>query len=405
MSGDPGSWELAVELRPWQVGALQEWLKHRRGIVSVATGAGKTIFAERCMIEFFAQFRTGQVLILVPTIALLDQWFTALTVDLGVDPSTIAVFSGQERSREPGTINLAVLNTARRLAPIVGSSGGPAMLIVDECHRAATPQNSKALTGHYAAALGLSATPERAYDEGLETYVEPVVGPIIYQYPYQQALADGVLSPVKMVNVRIDLLTSERERYDRLSARIAREFSQSANRDQDVLRNLLIRRASVATNAVMRVPVTVRIVDGERQKRCIVFHESVRAANLIAKNLKVRGHRVGVYHTGLGPPLRRSNLSLFRRGILDVLVTCRALDEGIDIPEASVAVIASGSASERQRVQRLGRVLRPAYGKTDATIYTLYATDVETRRLQAEAEALGGVSNVTWIKSGMSASR
>jgi superfamily II DNA or RNA helicase len=77
-------------------------------------------------------------------------------------------------------------------------------------------------------------------------------------------------------------------------------------------------------------------------------------------------------------------------------VCCRALDEGINVPETAIAILASSTASIRQRVQRLGRVLRPAHGKEFADIYTIYASDTEESRLTAEAENLGEICKVTW---------
>lgn len=97
--------------------------------------------------------------------------------------------------------------------------------------------------------------------------------------------------------------------------------------------------------------------------------------------------------------MRRENLRLYRRGVFDVLVTCRALDEGFNVPETQVAVVASSTASSRQRIQRLGRVLRPSPGKEEAKIYTIYATQLEQERLLREASALAEVSSVTWMRS------
>ena len=84
------------------------------------------------------------------------------------------------------------------------------------------------------------------------------------------------------------------------------------------------------------------------------------------------------------------------RGIFDVLISCRALDEGMNVPETRVAVIASSTASQRQRIQRFGRVLRPAEGKDGAIIYTLFATKQERNRLQKEATEFEGIAQVTW---------
>jgi superfamily II DNA or RNA helicase len=87
---------------------------------------------------------------------------------------------------------------------------------------------------------------------------------------------------------------------------------------------------------------------------------------------------------------------MFRKGVVDILVTCRALDEGANIPETELAIVAAATASQRQRIQRLGRVLRPAKGKTRATVFTLYATDIERRRLKTEQNQLGEFVSVSW---------
>ncbi len=82
-----------------------------------------------------------------------------------------------------------------------------------------------------------------------------------------------------------------------------------------------------------------------------------------------------------------------------MLVTCRALDEGFNVPETEVGIIAASTATQRQRIQRMGRVLRPANGKDGATVYTLVATDPEVARLKKEEKELEGVANVTWAKA------
>ena len=108
--------------------------------------------------------------------------------------------------------------------------------------------------------------------------------------------------------------------------------------------------------------------------------------------LRKRNHSACIYHSKLAPNWRRDNLRLFRQGVFDVLVSCRALDEGMNVPETTVAIIASSTASHRQRIQRLGRVLRPARGKDHAIHYTLFATEQEQRRLANEEASLEGVA-------------
>src|SRR5437879_2326790 len=106
-------WRLAVEPRSWQSAAFEQWKKGLRGVVSVVTGAGKTAFAQMCMLEFRLRYPTGRFLIVVPTTALLDQWYVSLEEDLGVLPDEITTYSGEHRSTAPGVVSLLVINTAR----------------------------------------------------------------------------------------------------------------------------------------------------------------------------------------------------------------------------------------------------------------------------------------------------
>jgi len=82
--------------------------------------------------------------------------------------------------------------------------------------------------------------------------------------------------------------------------------------------------------------------------------------------------------------------------MVSVLVTCRALDEGANVPEANIAIIARSTSSTRQRIQRLGRVLRPAAKKSAATVYTLFTGEDEREQLANEARGLEGVARIVW---------
>ncbi len=392
------SWSLTLKPRRWQSEALSIWKHDLRGIVAVVTGGGKTLFGEMCIEEFLRRYPHGRVIVVVPTTALLDQWFLSLQDDLQVPPARIATYSGEGRTEEPGLINLVVINTARLIGESL-SVGSDTFLIVDECHRAGSPENARALYGIHRAALGLSATPERDYDEGLEQYVVPTLGEIIFRYTYEDARRDGVISPFDLVNVGVDLLLSEQTVYDSLTRRIAIAASKvEAGEDDSGLKRLLTKRASISANARMRIPAALKLVDLVRGQRTIVFHERVQAANSLHRLLLERGYSSTIYHTGINPVVRRDNLRLFRKGLFDVMVCCRALDEGLDVPEASAAVIASSTASNRQRIQRLGRVLRPAPGKERATVYTIYATAVEEQRLRIESARLADTASIEWLR-------
>ena len=392
------AWSLRHEPRDWQQSAFEAWVaNNHRGIVEVVTGGGKTVFAELCMLQFVRSYPNGKVVIVVPTTALLDQWYVSLREELGVQDGQIATYSGEGRPGRSAQVNIMVLNTAREAAPLI-SREAPVFLIVDECHRAGSPENAKALRGDHASALGMSATPQRDYDEGLNEFLIPGLGPVIFEYGYNEAARDGVIAPFNLINVRVDLLPDEEEEYHSLTRRAHRAMRASDNAagTDPRVKRLLQRRGRVVALASVRVPVAVRIASDSRTEKVLVFHEAIEPAERIHELLTHRSLSSTIYHSRIPPAIRRDNLRLFRRGAFDVLVSCRALDEGTNIPETSVAVIASSTASTRQRIQRMGRVLRPAPGKSHATIYTVYATDQEEKRLAREARDLVEASSVSW---------
>ncbi len=392
---------LPFEPRRWQVEAIRAWQANgRRGVAAVVTGGGKTALAEMCIEDAWRSGPSTSAAIVVPTTALLDQWYVSVRDDLGLSPKEIATYSGEGRAKTPRRLNLLVLNTARTYAPQIARQTQMG-LVVDECHRAASPENSRALEGPHGFCLGLSATPERDYDDRFQEVVVPKLGPVIYRYDYTEARRDGVITPFDLVNASVPLTVYEEVEYEKMSKRV-RKLAAMAKRGvdcRDQLMRALQRRAAFAAGATLRVPVAARILDDHRGQKAIVFHEKIVAAEELASILRKRGHRVAVYHSDIGPALRRDNLRMFRNGEVDVLVTCRALDEGVNVPDASIAVIASSTASTRQRIQRLGRVLRPADGKASATVYTLYATESEQTRLLEEAGTLGDISQISWQQS------
>jgi superfamily II DNA or RNA helicase len=391
----------APEPRQWQTEALKRWIAQgHRGIAGVVTGGGKTTFAGLCARQFLNDFPAGRVIVLVPTMALLDQWFVALQEDFGVAADDIGTYSGEGIPQGPTRFCLLVLNTARIEAPRLATLGTN-FLIVDECHRVGSPENARSLAGDHAATLGLSATPRREYDDAYETVIEPTLGSLILEYGYDEARRDKVIASFGLINVNVDMSPDEQARYENLSRQIATLIRRFHNGDdvESRIKRLLRERASVSANAVARIPVAVRIASQYPHERILIFHESISAADRIVHLLTERGQRAAAYHSRVSPDIRRDNLRMFRRGQLDTLVSCRALDEGVNVPEASVAVVASSTASGRQRVQRLGRVLRPAVGKSRAVVYTLYATKIEEDRLLKESDRLESVERVTWLSA------
>lgn len=378
--------------RGWQVEALAKWEQaDNRGIVSVVTGGGKTVFALSCI----DRIRPVATLIIVPTQALLEQWWeeAASYFDLELDEVNIITSSLRFRL---GAINIAVLNTAAKLAE--RTQDHKCFLIVDECHKAASEQFRSALQVPTFASLGLSATPERPYDEGLREVLVPALGDVIYSYDYGDALRDGVIVPFELKNIVFELEAERQAEYDKLTKAIARSISQRGIEAEETIA-LFLKRARVLNLSLNRIRLALKLAVANRGRRTLIFHEDIEACDLIHAVLAENCIKCGVYHSKLPLRAKAAMLGQYRRGEIDVLVTCRALDEGFNVPETEVGIIAASTATRRQRIQRLGRVVRPAEGKDVARIYTLVATGPEIQRLRDEEERLEGVASVTWSRA------
>lgn len=384
---------LLPELRHWQKIAMKRWFENsNRGCVEVATGGGKTTFAIAAYAELLKKKPDLKIVVVVPTTALADQWFINFEEDLGINESEIKNLTTSNLNPDK-KVNIVIINTARAFNEKCQDSEN-IFLVLDECHRAGSSENSKALFSNTYATLGLSATPFREFDDGFKSFIEPKIGPVIFSYSLDDAIRDGVLTSMKITNIRIPLLESEQVEYNELSGKIASAFSQDA--DQNIIDSLLRKRARLYNNAFYRIPTILSVLEGFRGERCLVFLESISAAEEAKKLLDDQQHSVTIYHSQLSDSIRRSNLRLFRRGVFEVLIACRALDEGFNVPEARIALIGAGTSSKRQRIQRMGRVLRSMTGKENAEVITIYATDVEEARLAQESQKLNDIVKINW---------
>lgn len=378
----------SLELRKWQSAALDIWRTSNRGIVEVVTGGGKTVFALACV----RAIRPLTTLIVVPTAALLDQWWEEVATYFNLRLDEIHVLN-QSRRLRVGTINVAVLNTASTLAS--GDPQPPCFLVVDECHRAASPSFRSVLSLPTVASVGLSATPERPYDDGLQEVLVPALGPVIFRYTYREAKHDGVIVPFVLHNVVFELEPEIAEKYDKLTRAIARSISVNGYEAPETIA-LLLRRSRVLNLSKTRIRIAMKLIAENRGQKIVVFHEDIGACNVMGEVLRECGVRAGIYHSRMPTRDRAAMLQAFRVGELDVLVTCRALDEGFNVPETTVGIIAASTATRRQRIQRLGRVLRPGSGKASATVYTIVASGPEIARLKEEEQEMEGVADVVW---------
>ena len=382
-------------LRKWQSEAFHKWVaSNKKGIVEVATAGGKTRFALECLVSYLSEVEKPKVVIVTPTTALSDQWVLSLTDDANILLSDINIWPEEQNIR--ATYQIMVINTARRVLPEIVRNFPNTFLIADECHRYASEENSHAFEEIMHYTLGLTATAEREYDDGLDLILKPALGEIIYEYSIIDARRDEIVAPFEMINVEIPLDEDEQKGYDKLSYQIAKAFKEN---ELEKAKILSMRRSSISKNSIHRIPACVSLVQSLNDEKIVIFHESINRAEEIYQILSELGLSVGIYHSEIPGPRRRENLRQFKKGILRIIIACRALDEGVDIPDANVAIVVASTSSLRQRVQRIGRVIRKHPSKEYASIYTFYGSPKESTNLIDEMNRLNSIAPTKWLRA------
>lgn len=378
-----------IEPRPYQSEALSAFQKaQRRGVVVLPTGAGKTILAVMAIVD-----TARPTLIHVPTIDLLHQWHGVLTQFLGIPIGRIGGGYRDIRAITVTTYDSAILNVDR-----IGDHFG--FLVFDECHRLPAEQALQTAIGSLAPfRLGLSATPERI--DGRDALLDQYVGSRVYEAAITE-LAGMTLAPYRVETIEVSMLPEEREVYEQEYA-LYRDFVRSQGLNigsprgwqQFIIRASQSkegRRAFKAYRTQKRLSQASRAKDEQiwellkqhSQDRVLIFTSENATAYRIGRSfiLPVLTHQTR-------PAERESFLNAFRDGTFSVMVTSKVLNEGVDVPDANVAIVVSGSASVREHVQRLGRILRAKPGK-QALLYELISEDtrefhVNKRRRQHDA--------------------
>ena len=372
-----------MKLREWQEKAFPLWWDKKQGIVKVVTGGGKTFFAIFCLKKYLEKDPTKKILIIVPSIALLDQWYESLSQSFS--DNDIGLNGGGEQTSSSTKICISTIDSLKNI--INGINVKETFLIVDECHKIGTEKRGDMLTGKWHATLGLSATPERDYDDNFYIIIKKILGDIIFDYDYIDAREDEVIVNFKLLYGYAALLPEEEQKYKKFTKSIQRRAATIGgnNMDDYPLKMLIFNRARLIKNSKNRIPYGVELIQKYKRDSWIVFTENKKQAKDFNKIINSKGFKSGIYNTDLKDDERQENLDNFKAGKLNVLVSCTALDEGFDMPEADGAMILSASSSKRQRIQRMGRVLRITANKENALIVTVYSSKTEYDKLREES--------------------
>jgi len=372
-----------LKLREWQEAAFPLWWERKRGIVKVVTGGGKTVFAIHCLKKYLEENSNNSIFIVVPSIALLDQWYEGL--QLSFKNNEIALNGGGERLNKLSKITISTIDSVKNIIEYFDAS--KTLLIVDECHKIGTEKRGETLTNHWHATLGLSATPERDYDDNFYIIIRKILGDIIFDYDYIDAREDEVIVNFKLLYAYAAMTNSEEAEYKKFTKSIQRRAATIGgnNMNDYPLKMLIFNRARMVKNSINRIPFGIELLQKYKRDSWIVFTENKKQAKEFNTIINSKGYKSAIYNTDLDTSEREENLNNFKNGNLNVLVSCTALDEGFDMPEADGAMILSASSSKRQRIQRMGRVLRITANKQNALIVTVYSSKTEYEKLRDES--------------------
>ena len=372
-----------MKLRQWQEKAFPLWWAKKRGIVKVVTGGGKTVFAIHCLTKYLEEEKDNSIFIVVPSIALLDQWYEGLQKTFG--DKDISLNGGGEHLEVISKITISTIDSVKNIIHKFDASN--TLLIVDECHKIGTEKRGETLTNNWHATLGLSATPERDYDDNFYIIIKKILGDIIFDYDYIDAREDEVIVNFKLLYAYAAMTKDEEEKYKKFTKSIQRRAATIGgnNMNDYPLKMLIFNRARMVKNSKNRIPFGVELLQKHKRDSWIVFTENKKQAKEFNKIINKKGYKSAIYNTDLDNAEREENLNNFKSGNLNVLVSCTALDEGFDMPEADGAMILSASSSKRQRIQRMGRVLRITANKENALIVTVYSSKTEFDKLREES--------------------
>lgn len=429
-------------LHDWQADAVRRWetgslLGPHTGTLEIFTGGGKTLIALSCAAAVAARVPDLKLIVVVPTQALAHQWAAAIAKHSTIPANRIGILgAGKSDTLVAHDVLVAVINTAStKLAAIVAAQSAPVMLVVDECHRAGAESFRRVLATPAAYRLGLSATPER--DE-VDENGEPIefddqivalkLGPIVYRFGLKDARERGWLPTYEIHHHGVPLNKDERAAYDEVTheiddvkkrmeslggqSRAAQSLVRSGGELGTLARSYIAvtsKRKDLLYKAKSRNVVAAELVrEAYRDpvaRRMIVFHERVAEAQALYETIAqfIPEDRLAVEHSQLPDQQRRSSLARFRSGDARVLVSVKSLIEGIDVPEADVGISVASSASVRQRIQSLGRVLRRSFAADaapkNALMHVIYVSDTVDDQIYAKedwSDITGEANNVYW---------
>jgi superfamily II DNA or RNA helicase len=374
----PDKLSSTFKLRDYQKSALNSWASRgSRGVVVLPTGAGKTILAVKAIEELQCS-----TLILVPTIVLVEQWMSVLGQAFNME---IGALGGGNDDIQPITVSTydSASIRARRLGNLFEC------IVFDEVHHLTGPTYRR-IAERYLAPFRLGLTATLPKEEAYLDIIHELVGPKNYQIGVDD-LAGTHLADYTVKTVKLPLMGYEKAEYDKqfniyrgflqkrgIKIRSPRDYMslvKRTGRDPEARRAITARTQAmdIAYNSDSKVAYLKSLLKANPNEKALIFTRQNKLVYRLSREMLIPAitHRTP-------PEERKEILRRFQSGEYKRVLTSRVLDEGVDVPDASIAIILSGSGSNRQFVQRLGRVLRPGPDKQAVLFELVSAGTAET---------------------------
>lgn len=404
--------ENKLSLFTHQLRAVDMWKENNYNLLmEMATGTGKTRTAIGCIMKLKNKINKFVVIVATPQNVLSRQWQNDIENELKIvfEKSIIADGSNYKWKKDLEELLLDVLNgiynegiiytthacaCSNEFTKIIlqYSRNINILFICDEVHGIGSEKQKNALLSQYQYRIGLSATPERMYDEDGTSLIRSYFGNKSFEFTIKDAL--NTINPITgqpFLNrfyyypYFVYLTDDELESYKGFTRKIATIMNQE-EQDEELLNNLFILRSNILKNANNKLETVESIIDKlnkvEKVKDTIIFTTDKKIEELLIllgkkgiTRSKVTEEESTSKKVGIrGNTEREEIIEQFREGNIQALVGLKCLDEGIDIKNARIAILMASSTNPREYVQRVGRVIRTAKNKKRSEIYDIIVT-------------------------------
>ena len=327
-------------------------------------------------------------MIVCPYQHLVDQWYEEV-VRFGFEPirayKSSRIWVNQVNnalglhnwrvSKDAWVITTHTTFISKNMQTLLSGMKSTTVIVADEVHHLGAKRSRQKLIDSFDYRLGLSATPNRWFDDAGTNVLKAYFGETVYEFSLGKAIQEGYLCQYYYHPHLIELTDEEFEEYEYLTERISKLYHQvDPDEPNAALEQLLIKRATLLNRAENKLAKLIELLEDKTDSlHHALFYCAPGRIVPVIELLTNLGLRVAKFTAEESIDDRRELLEMFASGHLQALVAMKCLDEGVDVPSTQTAYILASSSNPKEFIQRRGRILRKAHGKKHAEIYDLIA--------------------------------